>query len=128
MNDKKEKWFPEFVYEEGSQLPFVEIPCGEKMPDRMFWQEYQHTGEFEDGEDEHGKHVDVPVCDVEIRMYMGYHIMQKVLTPELLDEVRAAFGMEPAAVAAEKGKQITENAQKKADENNARAAETRRRR
>ena len=52
--------------------------------------------------------------------------MKEVLSPELLDQVRKAFGMEPAAVAAEKGKKITENAQKKADENNERAQETRR--
>ena len=67
-------WYPEFVYEEGSKIPFVVVPIDQVMPDKIFVQEYKETGETETAEDEDGDLIEVPKCDVDIHLYFNYNI------------------------------------------------------
>lgn len=98
------KWIPEIVYQEGSQIPFIEVPAEEEMPNKLFMFEYKQTGEFEPGPS--GE--DVPICDMEVHMYFNYNYAKKVLDKDLLNKLRKAFGLEEYDKAMEKGKKITE--------------------
>lgn len=102
--NKSSKWMPEIVYQDDSPVPFVEVPVDEVMPDKLLIWEYKHTGEIEPGPE--GE--DVPVCDMDIHIYFNYKKAKEVLTPELLDQLRVAYGLEPLKQAAEKGEQITQ--------------------
>jgi len=104
MSNSKQ-WIPELMYQEDSQIPFVEVPPDQTMPDKLFVWEFKQTGEYEPGPS--GE--DVPICDADIHIYFNYKVAKQVLGPELLDKVRVAFGLEPLEKATEKGKQITDN-------------------
>lgn len=105
------KWIPEIVYSEGSNVPFIEVPAEEKMPELLYMFEYHQTGEFEPGPS--GE--DIPICDTDIHIYFNYKKAKEVLRPELLDELRTAFGLESIDKAMKKGKEITEKVTKNAD-------------
>lgn len=117
---KKKKWNgnSEISYQEGSEIPFIEIPVGEKIPDKLFVWEFKHTGEVEPGP----AGEDVPICDTDIHIYFNYGVAKEVLGPELLDKVRVAFGLESLEKATKKGKEITErvvaNAERSPDKAN----------
>jgi hypothetical protein len=117
-SNKNKKWIPEIMYQEGSEIPFIEVPVGQEMPSKFFIWEYKNTGEFEPGPS--GE--DVPICDTMAHIYFNYGVAKKVLSPELLDTIRVAFGLEPIEKATKKGKEITDrviaNAAKKPTENN----------
>ncbi len=111
-------WYPEFVYEEGAKVPFVIVPVDQKMPEKIFVQEYKETGETELAIDEQGQEIEVPKCDMDICLYFSYYEAKKVLRPELLDELRTAFGLSPLKLAEEEGRQITERVLEASERNN----------
>lgn len=115
--DKREKKWngnAEICYQEGSEIPFLEIPVGEQMPSKLFIWEFKQTGEFEPGP----AGEDVPICDTDIHIYFNYGVAKQVLGPELLDKVRVAFGLEPLEKAMEKGRQITDRVVENAEKGN----------
>lgn len=100
----KKEFVPEFLYEEGSMIPFVDVPPNEEMPAKFMVFEYKQTGKFEPAPD--GS--EAPICDMFVHMYFNYAKAKEVLTPELLDQVRVAFDLEPLKIAEKKGQAITE--------------------
>jgi len=103
-------WIPEIMYEDSSEedgitsnIPFIPVPQGEEMPRILFVFESRETGEFEPGPE--GE--DLPVTDFELHQYADMAILKEKLSSEIFDVVRSALGLEPLAVAAEKGKEIT---------------------
>lgn len=113
-NKNKKNWIPELMYQENSQIPFIECPVDQEMPDKLFVWEFKNTGEFEPGPE--GE--DIPICDTDIHIYFNYKKAKEVLGTELLDKIRVAFGLDPLAKAAEKGKQITQRVVDSATQNN----------
>lgn len=108
MKNKKQKHY-DLVYQDDSQIPFCEIPVDEEMPDKILVWEYHQTGEFEVGLGNEK----VPICETDLHIYFQYKKAKEVLRPELLDELRMAFDLEPLSKATEKGKNIM----KKIEEN-----------
>jgi hypothetical protein len=98
------KWIPELVYEEGSNVPFISVPQDEEMPDKLFVFEYKETGEMTPGPN--GE--DIPIADVELHMYFNYNKAKELLDVDTLNKVRLAFGLEDLESAIEKGKKITQ--------------------
>lgn len=113
---KNKKWNgnAEISYQEGSEIPFIEVPVGESMPDKLFMWSFEHSGEFEPGPT--GE--DVPICDTDIHIYFNYKVAKEVLGDELLNKIRVAFGLESLEKATEKGKQITERVVANAERSN----------
>ena len=104
-------WIPEIMYEDSmeevgvtSHIPFIPVPEGEEMPRILFVFESRETGEFEPGPE--GE--ELPVTDFELHQYADMAVLKDRLPTELFDQVRSALGLEPLAVAAEKGKKITD--------------------
>ncbi len=108
---RKKDFIPEIMYQEGMTLPFIEIPENQEMPDKLYIWEFKRTGEFEPGPS--GE--DVPICDTDIHIYFNYKKAKEILSPELLDQIRISFGLEPLNSAIEKGKQITDRVIKNAN-------------
>lgn len=105
MTEKSSKeWYPEIVYQEGSKVPFIEVPFEHDMPDKIYMFEFKQTGEYEPGPD--GK--EIPICDMKAHIYFDYEVAKQVLDAELLDKLRTAFGLQPLDEAMERGKKITE--------------------
>ena len=105
MSDDQGKWFPEIMYEEDSKIPFVPVPAGENMPELLFMFESYETGEFEPGMDGEP----MPIVQMDLHQYANMGVLKERLNPEQFDLVRQSLGLEPLAVAAAKGKQVTEN-------------------
>lgn len=100
---RNSNWIPEILYEEDSQIPFIEVPVGEQNPSLLFIFINQKTGEYEPGDD--GE--DLPVYDMELRQFGDLSVLAEKLSAEDYDKVRAAFGLENRASAAKKGSEIT---------------------
>jgi hypothetical protein len=98
-------WVPEILYEEGSIIPFINVPDDERDPSLLFIFVNRQTGEFEPGL--RGERV--PVLNMQLRQFADLSILAGKLTPAEYDKVRAALGLEPRAEAAKKGRQITRN-------------------
>jgi hypothetical protein len=103
-------WVPEIMYEESndgtsSQIPFVMVPQEEVMPSLLYVFESRETGETEPGDE--GQ--EVPVVQWDLHQYADMIILKERLTPAEYDSVRSALDLEPLAVAASKGHEITEN-------------------
>ena len=113
MKNKKWNGNSEISYQEDSQIPFVEVPVGEKMPSTLFMWSFSQTGEFEPGP----AGEDVPICDADLHIYFNYGVAKEVLGLEILDKIRVAFGLESLEKATEKGKKITENVIANAERN-----------
>ncbi len=103
-------WIPEIMYEESSEeegltshIPFIPVPENEQMPRILFVFESRETGEFEPGPE--GE--DLPVTDFELHQYADMAALKEKLSANVFDQVRSALGLEPLAVAAQKGKAIT---------------------
>lgn len=109
----KKQWMPEIVYIEDSEIPMIEVPVDKQMPDKLFFWIYKHTGEFEP--DIEGN--PAPICDMDINMYLNYNIAKEKLTPELLDQLRLAFGLDSLENASKKGKNITDRVLEKTEKN-----------
>ena len=105
MSKKNSNWVPEILYEEDSQIPFIEVPRGEADPALLFIFINRKTGQTEPG----SKGEELPVYDMELRQFADMSILSNKLSPEDYDKVRAALGLEKRADAAKKGKAITMN-------------------
>jgi len=108
MENRSGKWFPEIMYEEGqdggsSQIPFIMVPEGEKMPKMLFMFESRANGTFEPGLE--GE--EVPVYEWDLHQYADMAILKEKLSPSIYDIVRKSLGLEPLAIAAAKGSAIT---------------------
>jgi hypothetical protein len=102
-------WVPEILYEEAedgmtSHIPFVQVPDGEIMPHVLFIFESRNTGETELGA--YGE--EEPIVELDLYQYANMNTLKENLSLELYDQVRIALGLEPMAVAVEKGKKITD--------------------
>ena len=102
-------WIPEILYEESedgltSNIPFIHVPDDELMPQILFVFESRNTGELELGA--YGE--EEPIVELDLHQYADMKVLKENLAPELYDQVRAALGLEPMAIAVEKGKKITE--------------------
>ena len=109
MSDKR-KWVPEIMYEEYDEesisggLPFIQVPPDKEMPDILFMFGSSETGEFEpdmDGEPQ-------PIMEMELYQYACMQYLKESLDENTYDKVRVCLGLEPLAVAREKGKKQSE--------------------
>ena len=105
-------WFPEIMYEDGdgaaSHFPFIIVPPEQEMPKILFIIESRDTGDREK-DDEGNEHA---VMDMEMHQYADMAILKRNLDPVTFDSVRQALGLEPLAVAEQKGQKITESVRK----------------
>ena len=106
---QKSNWIPEIMYEESeegsSNIPFIMVPQEELMPRILFIFESRQTGEFEPG----AEGEEVPVFEWDLHQYADMQILKERLDPVAYDGVRKALGLEPLAIASEKGKKIGKN-------------------
>jgi hypothetical protein len=98
-------WIPEVMYEEGSNLPHIQVPEGETMPGMLFVFSATETGEFEP--DDEGN--PLPILEMDLHQYANMLILKNNLDESTYDTVRAALGLEALDVAKEKGRQISQN-------------------
>lgn len=105
MNKKNSNWIPEILYENDSQIPFIEVPEGEADPALLFIFINRKTGQTEPGP----RGEELPVYDMELRQFADMSILSNKLSPEDYDKVRAALGLEKRGDAVKKGKEITKN-------------------
>ena len=105
---QKTNWIPEIMYEESeegsSHIPFIMVPENEVMPKILFMFESRHSGEYEPGVE--GE--EVPIYEWDLHQYADMQILKEGLSPVIYDRVREVLGLEPLAVAAQKGKKIGE--------------------
>ena len=103
---QKSNWIPEIMYEESeegsSHIPFIMVPEEEVMPRLLFIFESRQTGEFEPGSE--GE--EVPVFEWDLHQYADMAVLKEKLNQFTYDQVRNALGLEPLAIAAEKGAKI----------------------
>jgi hypothetical protein len=108
--DMSKNWVPEILYEDSedgglsSHIPFIQVPDGEVMPRFLFICESRDTGETEMGA--FGE--EQPIVELELYQYANMNTLKENLSLAVYDQVRAALGLEPMAIAVEKGKKITE--------------------
>ena len=98
-------WIPEVMYEEGSNLPHIQVPKGETMPGMLFVFSATETGEFE--RDDEGN--PLPILEMDLHQYADMVMLKNNLDVTTYDTVRAALGLEKLATAEEKGRQISQN-------------------
>ena len=108
------KWIPEICYEEDaegvrSHIPFIQVPVDQEMPKFLFIFESQETGEFEPGDDGNP----LPIYNMDLHQYADMATLKTNLDPETFDKVRAALGLEPLQVAAQKGREISQKVREK---------------
>lgn len=106
---RNSKWIPEIYYEEDpdgatGNLPFIDVPPEEEMPDSLFIWIAQGTGEVEP--DENGD--EAPIKELVLHHFVNVEKLKAGLTAAEYDRVRAVLGLMPLATAVEKGKQISE--------------------
>ena len=104
-------WIPEVMYEEGSNLPHIQVPEGESMPGMLFVFSATETGEFEP--DEEGN--PLPILEMDLHQYADMVTLKNNLDAGIYDVVRLALGLEPLEVAEEKGRQISQNIRDKVE-------------
>jgi hypothetical protein len=107
-NRQKSNWLPEIMYEEESQIPFIEVPESEQDPALLFIFINRRTGETEPGSE--GE--EVPVVEMDLRQFVDMKILKERLTETEYDKVRSVLGLLPLREAMQKGKQITANVEK----------------
>ena len=108
-SDNITHWVPEICYEESeegmtSQIPFIEVPRGQKMPSVLFIFETRHTGEFEPGLDGD----EVPVYDMDLHQYGDMNVLRDNLPTNIYDQCRRALGLAPLQEATAAGEKITQ--------------------
>ena len=101
-------WIPEIMYEEDSQLPFIEVPPDEKDPALLFIFLNRQTGESEPGPD--GE--ELPVFEMDLRQYADLSILKAGLSDKEFDKIRAILGLLPLREAQGKGQAIMSNIKK----------------
>ena len=102
------QWVPEIMYEESedgvsSAIPFIMVPPEEDMPKLLYIFESRNTDEVEPGLD--GE--EVPIVEWDLHQYADMLSLKDNLDPETYDKVRVSLGLEPLAIASEKGREIT---------------------
>lgn len=108
MSKKRTNWIPEILYEEDSQLPFIEVPKGEADPSLLFIFVNRKTGETEMGPN--GE--ELPIVEMDLRQFVDMKILKERLTEAEFDKVRSILGLQPLREAEKKGKEITSNVKK----------------
>jgi len=104
------KWIPEIMYEENdegqsSAIPFIMVPVKQDMPKLLYIFESRSTENFEPGLE--GE--EVPIVDWDLHQYADMVVLKENLDTETYDKVRVCLGLEPMAVAVEKGRKITDS-------------------
>jgi len=110
---QKSNWIPEIMYEEDSQIPFIDVPENESDPPLLFIFLNRRTGETEPGSE--GE--ELPVVEMDLRQYVDMSILKRGLTETEYDKVRSILGLLPLKEAVAKGKGITANVKKAVDGN-----------
>lgn len=100
-------WFPEIVYSENnsgvsSNIPFIEVPNSERMPNMLFIFEARKTEDI--AEDENG--TEGPIMDLVLHQYADMELLKRGLKPADYDQVRAVLGLKPMADAVATGQKI----------------------
>lgn len=108
MSKKNSNWIPEILYEEDSQIPFIEVPKGESDPALLFIFVNRKTGTTEPGPD--GE--ELPVMEMDLRQYVDMKILKDRLTETEYDKIRSVLGLQPLREATKKGREITANVEK----------------
>jgi len=103
MSKKRTNWIPEILYEEDSQIPFIEVPKGEDDPSLLFIFVNRKTGETEMGSD--GE--ELPIVEMDLRQFVDMKILKERLTESEFDKVRSILGLQPLREAQKKGSEIT---------------------
>lgn len=111
--ENNQSWVPEITYEEAegglsSNIPFIAVPPTQLMPKFLFIFESRETGEFEPGLE--GEML--PIVEMDLHQYADMSALKEGLTPDVYDQVRTCLGLEPLAVASEKGARITDAVRK----------------
>jgi hypothetical protein len=97
--NKRKMWVPEIVYEEESEIPFVQVPVDKDMPDILHCYEYKLTGKFSPGPD--GE--EVPHMDVYIHQYIDQESIRDVFSDEMVNKLRVHIGLKPLTISKEEG-------------------------
>ena len=103
MKTNHKSWIPEIMYEEDSQLPFIQVPAEQPDPHILFIFVNRETGEVEPGDDG----TEAPVVEMDLRQFADLKILRENLTELEYDKVRSILGLLPLREAAKKGKDIT---------------------
>jgi len=102
----KSNWIPEIMYEESeegsSNIPFIMVPENEVMPMLLYMFESRDTGKKEPGLE--GE--EVPVFEWDLHQYADMAILKAGLSRDVYDQVRDCLGLDPLAIATEKGSKI----------------------
>lgn len=104
------QWIPEIMYEEAedgisSQIPFIQVPTNEKMPNTIFIFESRLTGEFEPGPN--GE--ELPVTELELHQYADMITLRKRLPGIIYDQVRSALNLQPLSSIDESSSDVTKD-------------------
>jgi hypothetical protein len=102
-NTNKKSWIPEIMYEEDSQIPFIQVPVEQPDPHILFIFVNRETGETEP--DEEGN--ESPVVEMDLRQFADLKILKENLTESEYDKVRGILGLLPLKEAIKRGKEIT---------------------
>ena len=96
-------WIPEIMYEEESQIPFIDVPANESDPAMLFIFVNRKTGESElspDGDE-------LPIVEMDLRQFVDMKVLRENLTVAEYDKVRGILGLAPMHEAVPKGRNIT---------------------
>lgn len=113
---QKNNWIPEIMYEESddgmtSNIPFIMVPKGQKMPNVVFIFESRETGEFEPNEEGDP----VPIMEMDLHQYADMQILKEGLDSNTYDVVRNVLGLQPLREATAAGKKISDKVRKNLD-------------
>ena len=103
MTTKTKAWIPEIMYEEDSQIPFIQVPNEQPDPHILFIFVNRETGETQP--DDEGN--EAPVVEMDLRQFADLKILKENLTEQEYDKVRSILGLLPLREATKKGKEIT---------------------
>ncbi len=103
MTTKTKSWIPEIMYEEDSQIPFIQVPNEQPDPHILFIFVNRETGETQP--DDEGN--EAPVVEMDLRQFADLKILKENLTEKEYDRVRSILGLLPLKEATKKGKEIT---------------------
>lgn len=108
MTTKNKAWIPEIMYEEDSQIPFIQVPSNQPDPHILFIFVNRETGETEP--DEEGN--ETPVVEMDLRQFADLKKLKENLAEDEYDKVRQVLGLLPLKEATKRGKEITLNVAK----------------
>lgn len=108
MTTKNKAWIPEIMYEEDSQIPFIQVPENQPDPHVLFIFVNRETGETEP--DEEGR--EAAVVEMDLRQFADLKKLKEGLSEDEYDRVRHVLGLLPLKEATKRGKEITLNVAK----------------